>query len=186
MQTPFDSDRTVSRRKYIIGAATLAGGVGVFTLTSQRTKAQVSMDTLSVSGDSATMDQPPSSVALDVSGSWQIDGTPPEQSRVVLQVEHASTSRDMDEIIEMDTPASGVYQLHAQLLDHPEITGADLMPEKVGGKRETEIVVRVILLAVSGGEVQAETFVEDTATITMTKDGLELSVGGAGEVSVSG
>ena len=159
MQTPpFDSDMAVSRRKYILGGATLAGGVGLLTLTSDRTKAQVSMDTLDVSGASKSMSQPPSSVTLTVGGKWQIDGPTPEQARCVLQVEHNSTNRDMDEYIAMDTPASGSYELAAQLLDHPEIAASDLLPNEAGQVRNTVIVVRVILLAISSGERQAETF----------------------------
>lgn len=185
MEPPFDSDRLVSRRKYLLGAATLAGGVGVVTLSSQRTKAQVAMDTLDVSGDTASMSEPPSSVMLSVSGSWTIDGQTPEQARVVLQVECNSTSRDMAEMLEMDSPGAGEYALEAQLLDHPEITGADLLPQDVGKQKQTEIVVRTILLAIESGEIQNEVFAEDTATITLTKDGLELSIEGTGNVSVS-
>lgn len=143
------------------------------------------MDTLNVQGDTAELSQPPSSVTLTVTGDWEIGGPAPEQSRVILQVEHDATSRDMDEFIDMDTPASGSYQLAAELLDHPEIYGSDLLPAEPGQVTNTEIVVRVILLAINSGEISAESYVEDTASIQLTNDGLELAVGGSGAVNVT-
>lgn len=92
----------------------------------------------------------------------------------------------MAEHIELDTPSSGTYELGVELLDHPEIRGSDLLPSESGQVTNTEIIVRVILLAITGGEIIDEVFVEDTASIQLTNNGLELVVGGSGSIEVSG
>lgn len=143
------------------------------------------MGTLDISGDTKEMDSPPSSVTLTVNGSWEITGTAPEQSRCILQVHANGTARDMDEQLTLDSPKSGEYSLSAGLLDHPEIEAAELIPSDVGKTAETTLTIRVILLAVSNQQIQAETYVEDTAALKLTKSGLELAVGGSGEVEVS-
>ena len=176
----------MTRRQFGIAGATLLGGVGIVSVTSQEARAEVAMDTLDVSGDDASLSQPPSAVDLTVSGSWKIDGPTPEQARVVLQVEYDGQAEDMAEHLEMDTPASGDYSLSAQLLDHKHIDGAMLLPDSPGQVKTTDIVVRIILLAVSGGEIQSETKVEDTASLRVTNDGVQLAVGGTGSIDVTG
>ena len=180
-----ETDSVVSRRGFILSGSALAGGVGLLTLTSQRTRAEVDMGTLSISGDTKEMDSPPSSVQLTVDGSWEITGSTPEQTRVVLQVHADGTARDMDERLVMDNPAAGDYSVSAGLLDHPEIEADELIPSEVGKTAETELTVRIILLAVSNQQIQAETHVEDTAVLKLTKSGLKLAVEGSGEIDVS-
>lgn len=143
------------------------------------------MGTLDISGDTKELDSPPSKVTLTVNGSWEITGNTPEQTRVVLQVHANGTARDMDEQLVLDNPKSGEYSLRAGLLAHPEIEASALIPNEVGKTTDTELTVRVILLAVSNQQIQAETFVEDTAALKLTKSGLELAVSGEGDVSVS-
>lgn len=180
-----NTDSLVSRRGFVLSGSALAGGVGLLTISTERTRAEVSMGTLDISGDTKEMDSPPSSVTLTVNGNWEITGNTPEQSRVVLQIHAGETARDMDEHLELDSPSAGDYSLSAGLLDHPEIDAEALIPSEVGKTAETKLTIRVILLAVSNQTIQAETYVEDTATLTLTKSGLELSVNGSGEVDVS-
>lgn len=143
------------------------------------------MGSLNVQGASKTLGQPPTSVTLSVSGRYELVGSTPDQSRVVLQIEHNSVSRDMDEVINLNNIMSGDYRLSADLLAHPEVEAAELVPTTVGQTAQSTFIVRVILLAVSGGSIQQETFLEDTATLSLTRDGLELSLSGSGGISVS-
>jgi len=143
------------------------------------------MGTLDISGETKEMDSPPSKVTLSVNGSWQITGSTPDQTRVVLQVHANGTARDMDEQLVLDQPKSGDYSVSASLLDHPEIEGSELIPSEVGKTATTELTIRIILLAVSNQAIQAETYVEDTAALKLTKSGLKLAVQGSGDVVVS-
>lgn len=143
------------------------------------------MGELSIQGDSQALQDAPSAVTLEVTGSWELTGTEPDQSRVVLQVEFNSTSRDMDEVMALDAPMSGNYTLSTDLLSHPEVDAAALLPTEIGATADSTFTIRVILLAITSGEIQQETYVQDTATLSLTKDGLELSVGGTGSISVS-
>ena len=91
----------------------------------------------------------------------------------------------MDEQLVLEDPKAGDYSVSAGLLAHPEIEAEDLIPSEVGKTTETEIQVRIILLAVSNQTIQAETYVEDTASLKLTKSGLKLNVEGSGEIDVS-
>lgn len=176
-----------TRRRFLAAGATAALGGTALLTTSQETRAtaDVSMGELSIQGDSQALQDAPTAVTLEVSGSWELTGTQPDQSRVVLQVEYNSTSRDMDEVMELDSPMSGNYTLTADLLAHPEVDASVLLPSEIGATADSTFTIRVILLAISSGEIQQETYVQDTATLSLTKDGLELSVGGTGSISVS-
>ena len=106
------------------------------------------------------------------------------QARVVLQVHVRDTADDVDTAVYLDSPSAGSYEVSANLYDHRAVSRGDLLPQTVGEQASVSLLVRVILLAVSDGAIQAETYVEDTATLGLTKDGLSLSVGGNGSVSV--
>lgn len=176
-----------TRRRFLTTSATLAvGGIALTTLpkNSQATSS-VTMQGLSVADASRTLSQPPSAVTLTVDGTYTLEGTRPEQSRVVAQVEHNAVSRDMDEVINMEDVMSGDYTLSADLLAHPEVDAEALLPESVDGTTGTEFTIRCILLAVLGGQIQSEAVIEDTATLSLTKDGVELSVSGSGGITVS-
>lgn len=176
--------RLTRRRVLAAGAGLLATGGGIAVAT-RSSNAEVSMGELDVSGDSATVSEPPGEITIGVSGDYAINGhTPPEQARTILQIEVDGTSDDLDESVFMDAVTEGSYSLSANLYGHRNVERGSLLPEGNGETSSVELTIRVILLAVSGGEIQTETFVEDTATLELTKDGMSLSVGGSGEVSV--
>lgn len=175
------------RRVLTLTGTTLLGGTALLTIPQDSTaSAQVEMGSLSINGDSQALQDAPSAVTLEVTGSWELTGTEPDQARVVMQVEFNSTSRDMDEVMALDAPMSGNYTLSADLLSHPEVDAAALLPSEIGATADSTFQIRVILLAVTDGSIVAETFVEDTGTLSLTKDGLTLEVGGSGSISVSG
>lgn len=144
------------------------------------------MDSLDVASADKTLNSPPSSVTLEVTGEYELQGTTPDQSRLVLQLEHNSTTREPDEVLNHSAGImSGSYTLTGDVLAHPEIDAASLLPGEVGQVKTTEVVVRVVLLAVSDGSIQNETFAEDTASLTFDKDGVTLQVGGSGGFTVT-
>jgi len=180
------TDRAVSRRQLLTsGFALGAAGVGISLFGSDPARANVTMDSLTVADDSATLADPPEAVTLAVSGQWEIIASnPPEQVRQVLQVVYDGTGEDLTENVVFDAPDSGDYQLSADLFGHPELSQSVVMPAENGQVATTELTARVIVMAVSGGEIQQEASIEDTAALTLTKDGIEVSVGGSGGLTV--
>lgn len=174
------------RRKFLLTGGTIAASTAAgLTLLTHPADAQLTMGTLDVQGASKTIGNPPSKVTLSVSGRYELTGSTPDQSRVVLQVEHNSVSRDLDEQINLNQIMSGDYSLSADLLAHPEVEASALVPSTVGKTSENTFTIRVILLAVTGGSIQQETYLEDTATLSLTRDGLELTLSGTGSIQVA-
>ena len=175
-------------RRQILAAtgATLTGATITTLAATDTANAEVSMDSPDVSDTQRTLDSPPESVTLEVTGNYQLQGTTPDQTRVVLQLQHNGTTREPDEILNhSEDIMSGSYTLTADVLGHPEITAEGLMPAEVNQAKATELTVRVVLLAVEGGEIQSEAAVEDTASLSITKDGVTLEVGGEGGLTVT-
>lgn len=176
-----------TRRQILAAGATTLTTGGIASLAFTDTAhAEVSMDSLNVQDASKTLDSPPQSVTLEVTGNYQLKGTTPDQSRIVLQLQHNGTTREPDETLNhSEGIMSGSYTLTADVLSHPEISAEGLMPADVDQAKATELTVRVVLLAVSDGTIQKEASVEDTATLSITKDGVTLSVGGEGGLTVT-
>lgn len=189
----FDPDSTdsrlLTRRRALASVAGLAGG-GVtlaHLATGDAVAADVTMDTLDVAGDSATVSGEPQAIMVNVAGEYSVDAsTLPDQARTVIQIHVPpdDTADDLDENVFMDSVASGTYSHEVDLLDHRAIDAADVTPDGPDDVIVMEILVRVVLLAVSGGSIQKETFVEDTAPIEIRPDGVSLAVGGSGEVVI--
>ena len=178
-------ETVVSRRNYILGGTAAVGGVGILTMTAERTRAEVDWDTLNITGGDATLSSPPSAVTVSVGGSYEISGPATvERSRVILQIIVDGTARDMAETDKLDSPMSGSYSLSADILGHPEVEAAALIPEEVGETASTELTIRVILLAIRDGSIADETTIETTRSITLTRDGLTLAVRGSGEIQI--
>ena len=176
-----------TRRQYFAAGATALTTSGIASVALTDTaRAEVSMDSLDVASTQRTLDSPPESVTLEVTGNYQLQGTTPDQSRIVLQLQHGGTTREPDEILHYSEDImSGSYTLTADVLSHPEISAEELMPGEVNQAKATEITVRVVLLAVSDGSIQNEVSVEDTAALSITKDGVTLQVGGTGSIEVT-
>lgn len=177
----------MQRRKYLaVAGGTALAATTLASIPQESAGASVSMDGLNVQDNDKTLNSAPSSVTLEVTGQYELQGTTPDQSRLVLQLEHNSTTREPDEILNhSEGIMSGSYTLTGDVLAHPEIDASSLMPVNAGETKTTEITVRVVLLAVSGGEIQNETFVEDTATLSLSKNGVELAVSGSGGLTVT-
>jgi hypothetical protein len=176
-----------TRRQYLAAGATALTTSGIASVALTDTaRAEVSMDSLDVASTQRTLDSPPESVTLEVTGNYQLQGTTPDQSRIVLQLQHGGTTREPDEILHYSEDImSGSYTLQADVLSHPEISAEGLMPAEVNQAKATEIEVRVVLLAVTGGEIQSEAAVEDTATLSITKDGVTLELSGTGGLTIT-
>jgi len=183
------ADRGISRRQYLttgitLGAAT-AGALAWPFGDGGRAQASVTMGQLSISDDEATVSNPPAEITLSVSGEWTVTApSTPEQVRQVLQIEYDGTAEDIAENVNFDGGDSGTYSLSANVFDHPELSGDVVIPAESGQVKTTEITVRVIVMVVSDGEIQQEASVEDTASVRITRNGIEIAVGGSGSVEV--
>lgn len=185
MQPSLASDSGITRRKLLVGSGCLLGGYGAFqALATGKVSAQVSGD-FSVTGDSATVGEPPQSITVAADGEYAIDApAPPEQARLVLQTHVNGSAGDLAEDIQFDS-AGGTYSLEADLYSHRNVSRGDLTPDAAGEQAVWDVLLRVILLVVNGGEIQAEDFVEDTAQLGLTRDGFDLTVGGTGSVTIN-
>jgi hypothetical protein len=182
-----DYDRsTVTRRRVLAaaGGATLAG-LAVLESGSRRTRAEVSMGEFSVSGDSATVDGPPAAITITASGEFEIQAPePPEKVEQTLQVRlGGGDSDDLARDAAFDT-ASGSFDFSTGLYSHQAVERGDLTPTSAGQTRETDLRVRVIVGASRGGELIAESYVEETATLSITQEAIEVSIGGSASVSI--
>lgn len=175
---------SITRRKLLAGSAGLLAGAGALQAVGTRpVRAQVSGD-FSVSGDAATVGEPPQAITVEASGDYSIDApAPPEQARLVLQVHVDGSAGDLAEVIHFDS-LGGSYALEADIFEHRNITRGDLTPEAAGEQATWDVLLRVILLVVEGGKIQTEAFVEDTAELALTREGYDLTVSGTGSVTV--
>jgi hypothetical protein len=176
----------VTRRRVLAGTgASVAGGAGLLTLGSDPAEAQVTMGELAVTGDEASVDNPPSRIDVSVSGEYAIDSsTVPEKVETILQVHVDGMADDLAMQTDFDTQAN-TYSITADIFsNHKDISQGYFTPDAEGGEKSTEILVRVVCRAVVDGWVEAEAFVEDTAIITIGLNGMEVAVGGTGSTDI--
>lgn len=188
-RNPVQNDsRTVSRRatlaKVGTGAA-LLGGIGALTIGSQEASATVTMGELSMTGDEANVNDPPTRIDVAVSGEYAIiSTTTPEKVETILQVEVDGLVDDLDMQVDFDQ-TSGTYLITADIFsNHNDISQGYFTPADPDSQKVTDVIVRVVCRGVIGGEIRAEAVVEDTVTVTINRDGMNVSVGGEGSVSV--
>lgn len=181
-----DTESIVSRRRVLAGVGTVAaGGLGVAAWGTDRASAQVTMGELDVSGADETVDGPPNRIDVAVSGEWSVDASSaPEMTEVILQIHvNGEDAADLDTHTAFDATA-GSYSVETDLYSHPAVMQGDLTPDAAGAAKTTELLIRIVARAVDGGDIVAEDHVEDTASLTLTADGMDVVVGGNGDVEV--
>ena len=175
----------VSRRKYLIATAGVATGSLSGCIGSAQAQTDVEMGKLSVEGDSATLNDEPSEIVIDVSGEFQVDSnTTPEQCQLTLQC-HVGDDPRVDDIAtdtHFDTTA-GEYQISGDLLDHRDVVAGDFAAP-VGETITVPLMIRIILSVVVNGSIAAEAFVESDAPLSVTAKGIEAQIGGSGSVEI--
>jgi hypothetical protein len=173
------------------GGAATAAGLSVATESAAQTGL-----TLDVAGDSAEIgtDGAVAAVTLDLDVEWQYD-LPSETSPSTVLVEVAAgTDGDLSvvasaESAQLFTEASGTESFDVGLIEQGAIAASDVEPDGTG-ERETEVTIEARLrVENSGGDVLAEEATSDTATLTVSRDGVEASeygqVGGSGSLTIS-
>ena len=175
----------ISRRKYLLLSGTVGTGGLAGCIGSAQAQTEVEMGSLDIDGDSATLNDAPESIAIDVSGEFQVDSnTTPEQCQITLQC-HVGEDELVDDIATetfFDTVA-GNYEISGDLLDHRDVVAAD-MTAPMGETITVPLVVRIILSVVVDGSIQAESFVESNAPLEITAKGIEAQIGGSGSVEI--
>jgi len=173
------------------GGAATAAGLSV----ASESAAQTAL-TLDVAGDSATLatDGSVSAVTLDLDVEWQYD-LPSETSPSTVIVEIAAgTDGDLSvvasaESAQLFVEADGSESFDVGLLAEGALQASDVEPSGTG-ERETTVTVEARLrVENSAGDVLAKEATSDTATLSVTRDGVEASeygsVGGSGSLTIS-
>jgi len=175
----------VSRRKYLLLSGSLVSGGLAGCIGTAQAQTDVTMGELDIQGDSATLNEPPSEIAIAVAGRFEVASNQrPEQVRITLQC-HVGEDSLVDDIAtdhHFDTNA-GNYELTGDLLDHRDVTAEDMNPP-VGESMSVPLTIRVILSVVSNGSIVSEEFVESEAPLTITAEGITAQLGGSGSVEI--
>jgi len=174
------------------GGAATAAGLSVATESAAQTAL-----TLDVDGDSAEIgtDGSVSAVTLDLTVEWAYD-LPAETSPSTVVVEVAAGPADGSvtvvasaESAQLFVEADGSESFDVGLLAEGALASSDVEPDGTG-ERETDVTVEARLrVESSGGTVLARETTSDTATLTISRDGVEASeygqVGGSGSLTIS-
>lgn len=189
------NDSVVSRRQYLVPAATaiLTGGAVVAFGSSGRASASVEVSPLdiedaSVTGDDGTV----SDVELtDVSGNYQFTAEHADEIALELLVAPEPDSDDWVAIDSMEEPAmaastSGSYAMSGSVLAHPGIS-ADEFDAEPGETTERDVPIRVVLDVIAGGEIQVSAVAETVATATVENTAVAVSaeVTGSGQMEIA-
>jgi hypothetical protein len=188
----------MNRRTLLRGAAAALGGSAATAAglsVASESAAQTAL-TLSVDGDSASIatDGSVSAVTLDLDVEWQYD-LPDETSPSTVIIEVAAgTDGELSvvgsaESSQLFTEAEGSESFDVGLLQQGALASSDVEPSGTGEK-ETDVVVEARLrVENAAGDVLARETTNDTAPLTVTRDGVEASeygaVGGDGSLSIT-
>jgi hypothetical protein len=173
------------------GGAATAAGLSVATESAAQTGL-----TLAVAGDSASIgtDGAVSAVRLDLTVNWQYE-LPAETSPSTVVIEVAAgTDGDVPvvasaESAQLFVEADGSESFDVGLISEGALQASDVEPDGTG-ERETDVTVEARLTVENAdGDVLAKETTSDTATLTVTRDGVEASkygqVGGDGSLAIS-
>ena len=175
----------VSRRKFLAvsGSVATVGVAGCIGTASGQT--DVSMGELDIDGDSATVNEAPSAIYIDVSGDFEIESnTTPEQAQLTLQC-HVGEDSLVDDIAQntyFDQNA-GEYEISGDLLDHRDVIDSDFAPEN-GETVVVPLLVRCILSVVVDGSIADESYVEREVNLELTSEGITAQLSGTGEMEI--
>jgi hypothetical protein len=173
------------------GSAATAAGLSVATESAAQTGL-----TLEVAGDSATIgtDGSVTAVRLDVDVEWQYDLPDATSPATVIVEVAAGTDGDVTvvgsaESAQLFVEAEGSERFDVGLLQQGALSASDVEPSGTG-ERATDVVVEARLrVENAGGDVLAREATSDTATLTVTRDGVEASeygaVGGSGSLAIT-
>jgi len=173
------------------GGAATAAGLSVATGGAAETAL-----TLSVDGDSASIgtDGAVAAVTLDLDVEWAYDLPSETAPSTVLVEVAAGTDGDLTvvgsaESAQLFVEADGSESFDVGLISEGALQASDVEPDGTG-ERETEVTIEARLrVENSGGDVLARETTSDTATLTVTRDGVEASeygaVGGSASLSIS-
>jgi len=173
------------------GGAATAAGLSVATGGAAETALSLAVD-----GDSATLatDGSVSAVTLDLDVEWQYE-LPAETSPSTVVIEVAAgTDGDVPvvasaESAQLFTEADGSESFDVGLISEGALQASDVEPSGTG-ERETAVTIEARLrVETTGGDAIAKETTSDTATLTVTRDGVEASqygqVGGSGSLTIA-
>lgn len=175
----------VSRRKFLAISGSVATGGVAGCVGSAQAQTDVGMGELNIDGDSATLNESPSAITIDVSGEFNVDANKvPEQCQLTLQC-HVGEDSLVDDIAK-DThfgTKSGSYEISGDLLDHRDVVASDFQTA-AGETITVPLLVRIILSVVSDGSIVTEEFVEQDVSLEITAKGIEAQLSGSGSVEI--
>jgi len=150
-----------------------------------------------VDGDSAEIgtDGSVSAVTLDLDVEWAYD-LPDETAPSTVLVEAAAGPADGSvtvvasaESAQLFVEADGTEAFDVGLISEGALSASDVEPDGTGARETTVTVEARLRVENADGTVLARETTSDTATLTVTRDGVEASeygaVGGDGSLSIS-
>ena len=177
---------SITRRRAIAGAVVGATGVGGVAHLAGDASAQAEVSgEFSATGDEATLSAPPAALRVDATGEWTVETSGSlQQVEVTLQVGYDGSVAEIDETVVFDA-TSGTYDLRGDALaGHDDLTATALMPDGTDETQTTELRVRVVVTAARDGSIVAESSVEETVTVDIGANGVEVTVGGSATVRI--
>lgn len=183
--TTADDDRRITRRRLLAGVGVAGASTASLAFVTDDAEAAVELGNLTVDDASATLDAPPASVTLGVSGEFEVttNGTP-EMVKSTLQVEYDGTTAELGTDATYDATQGTFAFSDVDVLKHEDLSADGITPDQPGATQTTELTIRVIVGVVSDGSLVAESQLEDTATLTVTNEGVEIALGATGSLSI--
>lgn len=131
------------------------------------------------------------SAGLNVTGSYEYSSSHPlDRTITELQVGVNGSELETLDTSEVSDPAQSVesesYSLNGDLLSHGQLSEANFNPSDTGQQLSTELLVRVILLMLKGGEEVGLADSETTVMVSVVKEEITVSASivGNGDVSL--
>ena len=175
----------VSRRKFLAVSGSLASGGLAGCVGTASGQTDVSMGELDIDGDSATVNEAPSAIYIDVSGDFAIESnTTPEQAQLTLQC-HVGEDSLVDDIAQQTyfDQSAGEYEISGDLLDHRDVVDSDFAPEN-GETLVIALLIRIVLSVVVDGSIADESYVEREVNLELTTEGITAQLSGSGEIEI--
>lgn len=179
---------TVTRRRLLAGVgATAVGGAGLLAISSEPVRAQVTMGSFTLTGDSAELNDPPTSITATATGEYVVTAsTVPDRVDKILQLRVGPEPLVDSVVTEADFETkSGTINLSGDVYSHKDISRGYFMPEE-GATKTTAVTARLVVRVVVDGVLKSESWVEDSAPITIDHTGMVVEVGGSGSMTING
>lgn len=163
-----------TKRRFLLGAGTLATGGIALAHSSDNARAEVTMDKLTVPDDSVVTTSDIQDVLLEVTGTWDYSGNiTPDRWECTLKAGNApDTTHPLATVSEADIgkEGSGGFTLTGSLLDSPHYDMSNFALARAGNEKSTPFVAEIKFKVFKDRDVVAQASATDSARITVTRE----------------